>query len=571
MNKILHKFYYKIALFFSTPRNLAIWTATALTVPNIVLGVTEDASAIWKVANIALPLGIYLLILSSSKKVGKTTLWTFPFMFFAAFQLVLSYLYGESIIAVDMFLNVVTTNVAEATELLANLLIAIVTVVVLYVPPIVWGIAATTRKMHLTSDFRLKLRHGGFTMTIIGAVLSIIATIAPNDGVFHREIFPVNVVENLVEAVQRTRETARYDETSKDFTYNAISTHHDYEREVYIFVIGETSRAIDWELYGYDRETNPRLKREPNLVFFPKAISESNTTHKSVPMLMSFASAETFDSIAHYKSIITAMKEAGFYTRFYSNQAPNRSYTQFFGNEADDVRYCNFSSKHHPYDTEMLPWVEDAVADAEHTKQFIVLHSYGSHFLYRDRYPQDFATFTPDNAIDANVSHRRDLVNAYDNTIRYTDHFLAETIDILKKANCQSALLYSADHGEDIFDDKRERFLHASPHPTYYQLHVAMLSWVSDSTISRHPDYIPNLKNNAQKFVSPQKTMFNTAMEIAGVTSPKFTPQQSLVNKQYQPCHEPVYLTDLNTPVTLEKSGMKEIDLENTSKVLNAH
>lgn len=81
-------------------------------------------------------------------------------------------------------------------------------------------------------------------------------------------------------------------------------------------VIGETSRALNWQLYGYERETNPLLSRQTGLIAFPKVLTESNTTHKSVPMLMSGATACNYDSIYHQKGIITAFKEAGFRTAF---------------------------------------------------------------------------------------------------------------------------------------------------------------------------------------------------------------------------------------------------------------
>ena len=58
----------------------------------------------------------------------------FLFLFFGAFQIVLLYLFGQSIIAVDMFLNLVTTNSSETLELLDNLTPAIIAVIILYVP-----------------------------------------------------------------------------------------------------------------------------------------------------------------------------------------------------------------------------------------------------------------------------------------------------------------------------------------------------------------------------------------------------------------------------------------------------
>lgn len=115
---------------------------------------------------------------------------------------------------------------------------------------------------------------------------------------------------------QRTALTQNYHHTSKDFTFHAQATHPADKREVYVMVVGETSRALNWQLYGYERETNPLLSRQPGIVAFSKVLTESNTTHKSVPMLMSDITACNFDSIYHQKGIITAFKEAGYQTAF---------------------------------------------------------------------------------------------------------------------------------------------------------------------------------------------------------------------------------------------------------------
>ena len=97
-----------------------------LIVPNIVLCFTEPLSFIAKVCNVLLPFGCYYLLMTLSRNCGKMLWILFLFLFFGAFQIVLLYLFGQSIIAVDMFLNLVTTNSSEAMELLGNLTPAIV-------------------------------------------------------------------------------------------------------------------------------------------------------------------------------------------------------------------------------------------------------------------------------------------------------------------------------------------------------------------------------------------------------------------------------------------------------------
>ena len=109
------------------------------------------------------------------------------------------------------------------------------------------------------------------------------------------------------------------------------------------------------------------------------------------------------------------------------------------------------------------------------SKQFIVLRTYGSHFNYRERYPADNAFFLPDFPVDAELKYKDNLINAYDNSIRYTDNFLARLIRMSQEQDIDAAMLYTSDHGEDIFDDDRHLFLHASPVPSYYQIHVPFL------------------------------------------------------------------------------------------------
>lgn len=553
--------------YFKSPAQLAWLTLFTLLLPNMILDITESSSTLWKIVNIALPAGLYLLILGASRRTGWMVLCLMPAMILAAFQIVLLWLYGESIIAVDMFLNVVTTSMSEATELLENLLPAICIVVIAYLPPLIWAIYQICRGIKIERPIRKKMVMAGAALTVAGTAIAATAILRKDKGDFRHDVFPINVIANLSTAVERTESIAHYPETSAAFTYHARSLRNAADREIYVYVIGETSRAINWQLGGYERPTNPRLSKEPNVVFFSHAVSESNTTHKSVPMLMSYLNAEDFKDVNNAKSILTAMKEAGYHTAFFSNQAPNRSYVEHFGKEADDMRYTDAEARRHPYDEELLDMLRQSITDTTHRKQFIVLHTYGSHFRYKDRYPENFAYFKPDDAKEATVPNRKQLINAYDNSIRYTDHILASIIDELRNADCPTAMLYSADHGEDIFDDARNRFLHASPNPTYYQLHVAMLAWLSDRFREQHPEMEEYLKDNCSRAVSPQRSMFNTALDICGVYSPLADHTKSLVGASYT-ASDPVYLTDLNEAVNLGDSGLKDADRHKLRKVL---
>ena len=119
-------------------------------------------------------------------------------------------------------------------------------------------------------------------------------------------------IVNIYLAGERTYQTNHYAETSKGFSFKAKKETAYDGREIYVMVVGETARACEFSIYGYNRPTTPLMQRERGLVAFSNVMSQSNTTHKSVPMLLSAASATDYDRIYREKGIIEAFKEAGF-------------------------------------------------------------------------------------------------------------------------------------------------------------------------------------------------------------------------------------------------------------------
>ncbi len=541
---------------------MLLWAVPLLLlVPNVCLTVTEQWSAMSKITDLVLPAGLYLLLLACSPKVGRTVLWCIPLMVYCAFQIVLIYLYGESIIAIDMIMNVFTTNPGEVAELLGNLLIAIFTVIVLYLPPIVAGIVAVRRKKTATVAMLPPARLTGGVLTGVGVVLLILCYILVPGYRLERELFPVNVIYNTGAAINRARFIADYHRTSADFSYHASSSRPEADREIYVLIVGETSRADNWQLAGYSRPTNPRLSRRDDVVFFSHALSESNTTHKSVPMIMSYLDSETFgDSIYTTKGVFTAFREAGFSTAFLSNQRRNRSFIEFFGNEADLTEYISDSAGPQ-LDGELLPRLRAFLDSHPEGKVMVVLHTYGSHFNYKERYRPEDEFFTPADRSEATIDNRDQLINAYDNTIRYTDAFIDSVISAVEIQGCPAAVVYLSDHGEDIFDDERHRFLHASPTPTFTQLHVPLLVWTSEQHRELYPELTARARSHARAEVSSTASAFPTLLQLAGISSTYLDRSHALTDSLFRSAPR-TYVTDHNESVPLSKSGLRAPDFD---------
>ena len=541
----------------SSGQFLYVYAVVALLLPNIALCYTECLAPWACGVNVLLPLSLYMLFFSVAKRPGKMIWWAFIFVFFAAFQLVLLYLFGTGVIAVDMFLNLVTTNPGEAMELLDNLAPAVVGVFVVYLPLLILGGVNIRRDSRLSVSFQQRVRHWAMQIGAIG-LFCLLASYLVVDGYRMRnQLYPVNVCYNLYLAFERNAASENYREASRDFKFDARSEHSATAPEVYVMVVGETARAHNFSLYGYPRNTNPLLSKTPGIKAFPNVTTQSNTTHKSVPMLLSAASAEDFERLFHEKGILAAFKEAGFHTVFISNQLPNHSFIDFLGEQADEHYFLKKEDalQGNHYDEDLLQKLDEILPKADasssahyhyrYRKLFVVLHSYGSHFNYQERYPRSFAYFKPDSRSEAKPENRRDLLNAYDNTIRYTDYILHGIIERLQKwegvqtktdgvyDQPTSAMLYTSDHGENIFDDDRHLFLHAAPKASDYELHVPFIIWTSEGFSKQYPDILKALGENRSKQVQSSLSAFHTMLGIGGIQTHYRQDEYSVASEKY--------------------------------------
>ena len=559
----------------SSGQFLYVYAVVALLLPNIALCYTECLAPWACGVNVLLPLSLYMLFFSVAKRPGKMIWWAFIFVFFAAFQLVLLYLFGTGVIAVDMFLNLVTTNPGEAMELLDNLAPAVVGVFVVYLPLLILGGVNIRRDSRLSVSFQQRVRHWAMQIGAIG-LFCLLASYLVVDGYRMRnQLYPVNICYNLYLAFERNAASENYREASRDFKFDARSEHSATAPEVYVMVVGETARAHNFSLYGYPRKTNPLLSKTPGIKAFPNVTTQSNTTHKSVPMLLSAASAEDFERLFHEKGILAAFKEAGFHTVFISNQLPNHSFIDFLGEQADEYYFLKKedASQGNHYDEDLLQKLDEILplADASssahyhyrYRKLFVVLHSYGSHFNYQERYPRSFAYFKPDSRSEAKPENRRDLLNAYDNTIRYTDYILHGIVERLQKwegvqtktdgvyDQPTSAMLYTSDHGENIFDDGRCLFLHAAPKASDYELHVPFIIWTSAGFSKQYPDILKALGENRSKQVQSSLSAFHTMLGIGGILTRYRLDEYSVASGKYHPT-ELLYLDDHDEAIPQE-------------------
>lgn len=138
---------------------------------------------------------------------------------------------------------------------------------------------------------------------------------------------------------------------------------------------------------------------------------------------------------------------------------------------------------------------------------------------------------------------------------------MARLIGLLQQQDAGSAMLYTSDHGEDIFDDDRHLFLHASPVPSYYQLHVPFIVWTSDKYREKYPEHIAALQQNRQKSVASNRVVFHSVLDLAGVTTAYVNDSLSVASPSYTEFPR-FYLNDHNEPRAYDDIGLRKEDFE---------
>lgn len=254
-----------------------------------------------------------------------------------------------------------------------------------------------------------------------------------------------------------------------------------------VLVVGESARAENFGILGYSRDTTPELAREDGLVAFPDVHSCGTETAVSVPCMFSDMPRKDYSAsvAANREGLLDVLKHAGLDVLWLDNQSGCKGTCARVAfsdlSKAADPTLCAGGECHDEILLRDLP----ALLDHLEHDTVVVLHQMGSHGPeYFKRVPAGFEYFQPvcqSNAL--NTCSQPSIINAYDNTVRYTDHVLGSLIDLLRsrQGDVDTAMVYLSDHGESL--GEYNLFLHGTPYmlAPEQQKHVPMLVWLSQS------------------------------------------------------------------------------------------
>lgn len=442
----------------------------------------------------------------------------------------------------SMIQNLVETDVGEAYELLSWKLA--LTVALLGVLPslLVWRVRIETVPGRRGWLRRGAILAGSLAIAVI-LLMTFFKSLAPTLRE-HRELryllAPTNYLQAIHSYVKYQRKQAVVVASLGTDAVKTVRGATGGQRAVTLIVVGETARAANFSLNGYARLTNPELARQSDLINFTHVESCGTATAVSLPCVFSVMDRENYSDAKAYsqQGLLDVLSHAGYKVLWRDNNsgckgACDRVAYEDMAKPEPGNRWC---VNDECYDERLLDRLPQIIKEAK-DDLVIVLHQKGSHGpAYWKRYPAAFKRFTPVcETVQLEECSRESIVAAYDNTILYTDHFLNQTIELLKASaaseRVDTAMLYFSDHGESL--GEHNMYLHGAPYmiSPAEQREVPFMMWMSDGFRARFQiDQRCMAARAAQPF--SHDNVFHSVLGMLAVSTAVYNPRLDI----FGPC-----------------------------------
>ena len=283
----------------------------------------------------------------------------------------------------------------------------------------------------------------------------------------------------------------------------------DNEKAVVVLVIGESARKANFQLYGYQRDTNPLLSKREDLKVYQATSCATYTTAGSKAILEPKDTDELYELLPNY----AFRMGADVVWRTSNWGEPPIHIDEYLTDTELADQYPDVDKN---YDGILFTGLRERIEASPKNKVLIILHTSTSHGpKYADKYPKEFEVYKP---VAKNVEEGEKnigmLVNAYDNTIRYTDYLLDNLINTLRDmTEWKSAMIFISDHGESLGEN--QVFMHGLPMKLApkVQYEIPFLVWTSKD----FRDYKSTLPE-----VLEQHYIFHSVLNLLSIESPAY-------------------------------------------------
>lgn len=369
--------------------------------------------------------------------------------------------------------NVANTDWAEATAFLSPALALFV---------LVFGLvpAAALSRVEITPVRRGRLAMQLAALAVVGSTTMYLASaswlwIDRHARVLGGMILPWSYVFNAGRHASAQLAATRVASLLPDATFGSD------DRTVVMLVIGESARAANFAFYGYGRATNPQLAAAGAV---PLRNARACATYTTGALMCILSHDDPGARLAGSKELLPGyLQRHGIDVAWRTNNWGEPALRLADYHRANDLA-PGCAGEGCAHDEVLLHGLEARIRASKSRKLLVVLHQTGSHGpSYTSKYPASFEVFRPAcKSVELHRCPPESLVNAYDNTLLYTDHVVARAIQMLKGlGDVSSTLLYVSDHGESL--GEYGLYLHGTPMAVApaVQAAIPFVVWMSEA------------------------------------------------------------------------------------------
>lgn len=298
------------------------------------------------------------------------------------------------------------------------------------------------------------------------------------------------------------------------------------DKELHVFIIGESADRDHMGVYGYNRNNTPMMEEmSEELFLFSDVISVHFNTIPNMEKMLTFANYENDEDNFEKGSLIHYLRKAGYETHWISNQEPmgiNDTMTTVLAKTCDSVRFVNDleNFSHKSLDGKILPVFAEVISQDVNRSQFLFIHLIGSHVPFDWRYPREYDRFKGN--IDGKSEKQSEMINRYDNSILYNDYIVTEIIKMVKETDRNASVLYISDHGLEVCDQSDY-----CGQSLYEGLEVPMVLWVSDEYKKTNSRKVENFNRYIDRKYSSDDIIFSIC-DLLNMRFDSFEPNRSI-------------------------------------------
>ena len=432
--------------------------------------------------------------------------------------------YGTKISASALFV-IFETNGVEAKDFLANYFCVSVMGLIIVCLIVFWFTIFLLNKNKFFSFKPERITKVLSVLLLLGSLLVIHYRFSAENIIFSSiksfseyKIAKVNLKKNLAQPLSQ----------------NIIAKAKTNDEKTYVVVIGESTSKWHMQLYGYERETNPKLNEINNeLLVFDSVISPNVHTLRALEKTLTLSDYKS-PNTKNNASIVQMANAAGFETFWISNQKPVGFYESIptiISSAAMHKTYVNIkNSGYNVYDEMLLPQFKEAL-NSKVKQKIIFLHLIGTHSRYNNRYPETFNVFKDETNTAFKHRKSKKLINEYDNAIRYNDYVIREIIEAVKRKNENSYVIYFSDHGDEVYDTF-DFVGHNEYHGTRPMYEVPFIAWFSDTYKEKNPELFTIKNLTKRPYIL--EDFIHSFSEISNINFDKFNAQKSIFNSNFK-------------------------------------